>query len=495
MREIKIFVIVAVIIGVIYYGVEPLAHHAMHPDTAASDYEFKDLEKFGKFDFANANADNGKELFANNCASCHNVAVEKSKDFNMANPKAVFPAEKGGVIPPDLSNIGGILHPQFLAHFIKDPVRATLLDAKFQVSCEGLDGEVAQTCEARNEGKASYPMTAFNGLLSDAEIVDIVAYLQKIAPKSMSDKEVFMEACNRCHGIYYDKGQYDSKLFANHNGEVQKLIDRVEKDGADSVFASLSDDEKNFVDSLLATQKIHDKMNFSEEELDKEDGPNAAISVKMITTNPEDKDNYQFDALLKSSLRISDFKGGVAALTNGELIRDYLGNVPPDLSMMIREKGAHELAAFINNPRKVAYIDIQKAILNKLAKDEQDKEIAALPADLDDEAKKAKIDDIRSQGYEFYGIKLPENTTKSQWQDSRDYTNMAYDMGVMPPGKAMPRVGLTKEAEEQVVSYLSAIGDSKKEQRESLGKWIIGFFILLAALAYLWKGKIWRELH
>ena len=50
---------------------------------------------------------------------------------------------------------------------------------------------------------------------------------------------------------------------------------------------------------------------------------------------------------------------------------------------------------------------------------------------------------------------------KDSWQSSDDYTNMAKDMGVMPQGKAMPRVGLTKEAETQVINYLETIGDSK----------------------------------
>ena len=72
---------------------------------------------------------------------------------------------------------------------------------------------------------------------------------------------------------------------------------------------------------------------------------------------------------------------------------------------------------------------------------------------------------------------------------------MAKDMGVMPQGKAMPRVGLTKEAETQVINYLETIGDSKKAQRDSLGLWIIAFFVLLSALAYMWKSKIWKDLH
>ena len=38
-----------------------------------------------------------------------------------------------------------------------------------------------------------------------------------------------------------------------------------------------------------------------------------------------------------------------------KIIKAYLGNTPPDLSMMIRAKGRTELAAFINNPQKVVF--------------------------------------------------------------------------------------------------------------------------------------------
>ena len=62
-------------------------------------------------------------------------------------------------------------------------------------------------------------------------------------------------------------------------------------------------------------------------------------------------------------------------------------------------------------------------------------------------------------------------------------------------GTAMPRVGLTKDSQEQVIKYLEDIGDSKKSEREELGKKVIGFMIIFTILAYLWKVKIWREVH
>ena len=62
-------------------------------------------------------------------------------------------------------------------------------------------------------------------------------------------------------------------------------------------------------------------------------------------------------------------------------------------------------------------------------------------------------------------------------------------------GTAMPRVGLNKDSQEKVVAYLEKVGDSKKAEREELGPKVIGFMLIFAILAYLWKLKIWREVH
>jgi ubiquinol-cytochrome c reductase cytochrome c1 subunit len=60
-------------------------------------------------------------------------------------------------------------------------------------------------------------------------------------------------------------------------------------------------------------------------------------------------------------------------------------------------------------------------------------------------------------------------------------------------GSSMPRVGINEETEDKIVSYLETIGDSKKEERESLGIWVILYFVIFTILAYLWKRQIWKE--
>ena len=62
-------------------------------------------------------------------------------------------------------------------------------------------------------------------------------------------------------------------------------------------------------------------------------------------------------------------------------------------------------------------------------------------------------------------------------------------------GTSMPRVGLNHEGYEKVKEYLTEVGDPSKKARENLGPWVIGFFVLFALLAFLWKKYQWRELH
>ena len=59
----------------------------------------------------------------------------------------------------------------------------------------------------------------------------------------------------------------------------------------------------------------------------------------------------------------------------------------------------------------------------------------------------------------------------------------------------MPRVGLTSNAQEQVINYMEKVGDRKKAEREDLGYKLVIYMAIFTLLAYLWKVKIWREVH
>ncbi|MCI6988905.1 MAG: c-type cytochrome [Campylobacter sp.] len=341
MKEIKTLIIVIFFSGLLYIGIEPYAHSKLNPAVAPANYDFaaedialattnvekaktsvtraekigdekmidgakKELEiaeaslkTYSEFwdginviDLSKGDTANGKELFSMACVSCHSLTADGFEPMM----SAIDGSNAYGVNPPDLSSAGKIYDAKFLAAVIQKPTLAMKVDHKF----DGVEN--------------FHPMTEFMGMGGDVneETADIVAYLKSVAPANMENKEVFVDACVRCHDMKYD--------------EVYVGGDRV-------------------------------------------------------------------------------------ALAN------YLGSNPPDLSMYIRSRGVQYLHEFMNDTQKLL------------------------------------------------------------------------------PGTAMPRVGLTSEAEAQVVAYMQDIGDSKKDEREKVSIYIMIYFVILAVFAGLWKKKIWSKLH
>lgn len=289
MKDLKILAILVVIVGVIYWGVEPLAHSVFHPEKAPADYTFSDVKSLQTS--LKGNVKNGETLVAENCAGCHNAKTPENE---------LLARNADGVQGPDLDTMGYLYAPEFLSAFLKDPLKAIMLDKKL-------------------EGKEDhYQMSAIAGTLEDQQIADIIAYLASIAPKEMSNREVFVDACSRCHTMKYDG-----------------------------------------IDGLK----------------------------------------------------------GIKVAAPGKTLEEYLGASAPDLSTMFRAKGEHYLSLFINNPQK------------------------------------------------------------------------------MLPGSSMPRIGLNQKAEKQVLAYMEEIADAKKAERKSLGIKLIAFCLIMAVIAFLWKQKIWKDLH
>jgi ubiquinol-cytochrome c reductase cytochrome c1 subunit len=292
MKEFKILAIIVVLVGVLYYGIEPYAHSVMHPEVAPANFAFDDLKHVDTS--LKGDTQKGKALVEANCIACH--AIEKAGHLQiMSNADA---AAAYGVNPPDLSHAGRMYDQNFLANFIFDPVSAMKLEHKYPVG-----------------GAKAFPMPSYNWMQSQ-DIMDIVAYLQSVAPKVLDDKAgheiTFKAACSRCHTMKY---------------------------------------------------------------------------------------------------------GNLEATTPAETLKTYLGATPPDLSQHIKSRGHHYLNSFINNPQ------------------------------------------------------------------------------VLLAGTAMPRVGLTQQAQEEVIAYMEEIGDSKKAERESVGLWVMGYAVIFALLAYLWKRQIWKKVH
>ena len=60
---------------------------------------------------------------------------------------------------------------------------------------------------------------------------------------------------------------------------------------------------------------------------------------------------------------------------------------------------------------------------------------------------------------------------------------------------AMPRVGLTKAAEEKVVAYLVKVGDPFKAQRSHIGFYFVLFFAIFSLFAWMWKKNEMEKVH
>jgi ubiquinol-cytochrome c reductase cytochrome c1 subunit len=178
MKELKALAIIVFFTLVTYWGVEPFAHSQMHAHVEDADFSFKDLDSVTS-DVTGGSAEAGMELVTMNCIACHGI---KSQGFD-APMNAADSAAAYGVVPPDLSTAGLIYDAKYLAAFIKNPANA------------------AKTAHKMVDGKV-HPMPNYDWM-SGAEIDSMVKYLQSIAPAEISGKELFSDACQRCHGLKY----------------------------------------------------------------------------------------------------------------------------------------------------------------------------------------------------------------------------------------------------------------------------------------------------
>jgi len=61
-------------------------------------------------------------------------------------------------------------------------------------------------------------------------------------------------------------------------------------------------------------------------------------------------------------------------------------------------------------------------------------------------------------------------------------------------GTAMPRVGVTQESMDKIIEHMENVGDTKRHEREAVGKNVMIYIIIFAILALLWKKQVWKEL-
>lgn len=207
MRELKILAVVVALTLITYWGVEPFAHSQMHPHVAPADFTFSDLkESVAPVKDLKGDVANGETLVTSNCTACHSI---ESKGFPQVMDN-VSAAAAYGVTPPDLGTAGKLYNADYLASFVQDPATASKVSHKF------VDGKV-------------HPMPSYNWL-QPQEIADVVAYLKDIAPKEMTNKEVFSDACQRCHSIKYADMKNGTMAAFTPNADIKKYMGKLPPD-------------------------------------------------------------------------------------------------------------------------------------------------------------------------------------------------------------------------------------------------------------------------
>jgi ubiquinol-cytochrome c reductase cytochrome c1 subunit len=179
----------------------------MHPHVAPADFTFSDIkENVADVKAVEGNATNGEALVAANCTACHSIEAKGfPKVMDNASSAAAY-----GVTPPDLSSAGKLYDETYLAAFIKNPAIASKVAHKF------VDGR-------------AHPMPSYD-YMQPQEIADMVAFLKSIAPKEMTNKEVFADACQRCHAIKYADMKGGSMAAFTPNVEIKHYMGKLPPD-------------------------------------------------------------------------------------------------------------------------------------------------------------------------------------------------------------------------------------------------------------------------
>ncbi|HHD0790696.1 TPA: c-type cytochrome [Campylobacter coli] len=374
MRELKIFLVVVVFTALVYWGVEPYAHSVMKPHVAPAN-----------FDYAAEDTAYAKGIIAEK-----EIALEDAKKSNDA--KRIESAQK------DL-----------------DKAKENL------AKVEELWADVAKIDFTKGnavKGKEFFNNNCFacHGVKEDDIAANITDSSLGVIPPDLSSAgvifdEKFLAALimNPALALKVDHKFGDAFIMTAYNSEVSGDSEELVNANIADVIAYLKEVGLKFEAKENATIKQEAELKYSKIE----DANEKSALVEKEIAFAKDKSTF-----IEACGRCHDIKyDNFFTPSNHNDLANYLGSVPPDLSMMIRSRGEQYLHDFINNTQKLL------------------------------------------------------------------------------PGTAMPRVGLTEDAQVKVVSYLEKVGDSKKEERESTGIYIMIFFVILSIFAIGWKRSVWSKLH
>ncbi len=374
MRELKIFLVVVVFTALVYWGVEPYAHSVMKPHVAPAN-----------FDYAAEDTAYAKGIIAEK-----EIALEDAKKSNDA--KRIESAQK------DL-----------------DKAKENL------AKVEELWADVAKIDFTKGnaaKGKEFFNNNCFacHGVKEDDIAANITDSSLGVIPPDLSSAgvifdEKFLAALimNPALALKVDHKFGDAFIMTAYNSETSGDSEELVNANIADVIAYLKEVGVKFEAKENATIKQEAELKYPKIE----DANEKSALVEKEIAFAKDKSTF-----IEACGRCHDVKyDNFFTPSNHNDLANYLGSVPPDLSMMIRSRGEQYLHDFINNTQKLL------------------------------------------------------------------------------PGTAMPRVGLTEDAQAKVVSYLEKVGDSKKEERESIGIYVMIFFVILSIFAIGWKRSVWSKLH
>ncbi len=374
MRELKIFLVVVVFTALVYWGVEPYAHSVMKPHVAPAN-----------FDYAAEDTAYAKGIIAEK-----EIALEDAKKSNDA--KRIESAQK------DL-----------------DKAKENL------AKVEELWADVAKIDFTKGnaaKGKEFFNNNCFacHGVKEDDIAANITDSSLGVIPPDLSSAgvifdEKFLAALimNPALALKVDHKFGDAFIMTAYNSETSGDSEELANANIADVIAYLKEVGVKFEAKENGTIKQEAELKYSKIE----DANEKSALVEKEIAFAKDKSTF-----IEACGRCHDVKyDNFFTPSNHNDLANYLGSVPPDLSMMIRSRGEQYLHDFINNTQKLL------------------------------------------------------------------------------PGTAMPRVGLTEDAQAKVVSYLEKVGDSKKEERESIGIYVMIFFVILSIFAIGWKRSVWSKLH
>lgn len=333
MRELKIFAVVVIFTALVYWGVEPYAHSVMNPHVAPANFDFaKEDTDFAKSivelrqnelsiaqnELAKLKQDKKKDkdalALADNKVKAATTALETAK-ANLANNQALWKRVKEINFKAGNAEKG--------AEFF-----ATNCIACHGLKTAGLEGNIP---DSSIYGVLPPDLSSTGGLYDEKFLAALIM--------------------NPSLALKVEHKFGDAFIMTAYNedtsGEDASVAKQVVSENIANVIAYLKEVSKDYNKAFEKEAKTELKAKYA-----KIQGLSESEKTKLI-----DKDLIfarEKNDFIEACGRCHDMKyDNFKALSAQEDLKNYLGSIPPDLSMMIRARSGEYLTNFINNTQKV----------------------------------------------------------------------------------------------------------------------------------------------